>query len=134
MTASLDLTQAFLSRASVSPLDGGCQDLMAARLQAIGFEVERMPFGPVENLWAKRGSSGPVFCFAGHNDGGPTGPLEDWHSDPFVPAIRDGLLFGRGAADMKSGLAAMITATEEFVAGHANHRGALAFLITSDEE
>jgi succinyl-diaminopimelate desuccinylase len=134
MTATLELARAFLSRASVSPVDGGCQDLMAARLQAIGFEVERMPFGPVENLWAKRGSSGPVFCFAGHTDVVPTGPLEEWHSDPFVPAIRNGLLFGRGAADMKTGLAAMITAAEAFVARNPNHRGTLAFLITSDED
>jgi succinyl-diaminopimelate desuccinylase len=134
MSATLELTQAFLSRASVSPVDGGCQDLMAERLQAIGFEVERMPFGPVENLWATRGTSGPVFCFAGHTDVVPTGPLGDWYSDPFVPVIRDGLLYGRGAADMKSGLAAMITATEEFVARHPKHRGTLAFLITSDEE
>jgi succinyl-diaminopimelate desuccinylase len=134
MTATLELARAFLSRASVSPVDGGCQDLMAARLQAIGFEVERMPFGPVENLWAKRGSSGPVFCFAGHTDVVPTGPLEEWHSDPFVPAIRNGLLFGRGAADMKTGLAAMITAAEAFVARNPKHRGTLAFLITSDEE
>ncbi len=134
MNATLELTQAFLSRASVSPVDGGCQDLMAARLQAIGFEIERMPFGSVENLWATRGTSGPVFCFAGHTDVVPTGPLGDWHSDPFVPVIREGLLYGRGAADMKSGLAAMITATEAFVARHSRHRGTLAFLITSDEE
>ena len=134
MSATLELTRAFLSRASVSPVDGGCQDLMAGRLQAIGFEVERMPFGPVENLWAKRGTSSPVFCFAGHTDVVPTGPLGDWHGDPFVPVVRDGLLYGRGAADMKSGLAAMITATEEFVARHPAHRGTLAFLITSDEE
>jgi succinyl-diaminopimelate desuccinylase len=134
MNATLELTQAFLSRASVSPVDGGCQDLMARRLQASGFEIERMPFGPVENLWATRGTVRPVFCFAGHTDVVPTGPLGDWHSDPFVPVIRDGLLYGRGAADMKSGLAAMITATEAFVARHARHRGTLAFLITSDEE
>jgi succinyl-diaminopimelate desuccinylase len=134
MSATLELTRALLSRASVSPVDGGCQALMAARLQAIGFVIERMPFGPVENLWAKRGSSGPVFCFAGHTDVVPAGPVEDWLSDPFVPVIRDGLLYGRGAADMKSGLAAMITATEEFVARHPRHHGTLAFLITSDEE
>lgn len=134
MSAALELTQALLSRASVSPADGGCQELMAARLHAIGFEVERMPFGPVENFWAKRGTSGPLFCFAGHTDVVPTGPLGDWHSDPFVPAIRDGLLYGRGAADMKSGLAAMITATEQFVTRHPRHRGTLAFLVTSDEE
>jgi succinyl-diaminopimelate desuccinylase len=134
MAATLELARALLSRASVSPVDGGCQDLMAARLEAIGFVVERMPFGPVENLWATRGSAGPVFCFAGHTDVVPTGPIEDWQSDPFVPVIRGGLLYGRGAADMKSGLAAMITATEEFVALHPQHRGTLAFLITSDEE
>jgi succinyl-diaminopimelate desuccinylase len=134
MSATLELTSALLSRASVSPVDGGCQQLMAARLQRIGFEIERMPFGSVENLWAKRGTSGPVFCFAGHTDVVPTGPVEGWLSDPFVPVIRDGLLYGRGAADMKSGLAAMITATEEFVARHPEHRGTLAFLITSDEE
>jgi succinyl-diaminopimelate desuccinylase len=134
MDATLALTQQLMSRASVSPADGGCQLLMIARLQAQGFQVERMPFGAVENFWAKRGSSGPLFCFAGHTDVVPTGPLDAWHSDPFVPAIRDGMLYGRGAADMKSGLAAMITATEEFVAGHPQHRGTLAFLITSDEE
>ncbi|MFI4890666.1 MAG: succinyl-diaminopimelate desuccinylase [Steroidobacterales bacterium] len=134
MSATLELTQQFISRASVSPVDGGCQDLMIGRLQALGFRVERMPFGPVENFWATRGASGPVFCFAGHTDVVPTGPLDDWHSDPFVPVIRDGMLYGRGAADMKSGLAAMITATESFVGQYPRHRGTLAYLITSDEE
>jgi succinyl-diaminopimelate desuccinylase len=134
MSATLELTQQFVSRASVSPVDGGCQALMIGRLQALGFEVERMPFGPVENFWAKRGTGGPLFCFAGHTDVVPTGPPTDWHSDPFVPVIRDGMLYGRGAADMKSGLAAMITAAESFVAQYPRHRGTLAFLITSDEE
>ena len=104
------------------------------RLAAAGFAVERLSFGNVENFWARRGVEGPVLCFAGHTDVVPTGPLEEWRSDPFAPEIRDGLLYGRGAADMKSGLAAMITATEEFVAAHPRHSGSIAFLITSDEE
>jgi succinyl-diaminopimelate desuccinylase len=99
----------------VSPTDGGCQALMIERLEALGFSVESLRFGPVDNFWAKRGSGGPVFCFAGHTDVVPPGPLEEWHSDPFVPVIKDGILYGRGAADMKSGLAAMVTACEEFV-------------------
>jgi succinyl-diaminopimelate desuccinylase len=107
---------------------------MIERLSALGFEIERLPYGPVENFWAKRGSGGPVFCFAGHTDVVPTGPLEDWHTDPFAPVIQDGVLYGRGAADMKSGLAAMVTATESFVRAHPRHRGSIAFLITSDEE
>jgi len=134
VSATLALTQEFMSRASVSPVDGGCQDLMIARLESIGFRVERMPFGPVENFWATRGTTGPLFCFAGHTDVVPTGPVEDWHSDPFSPVIRDGILYGRGAADMKSGLAAMITATEAFVGQYPLHHGRLAYLITSDEE
>ena len=101
---------------SVSPADGGCQALMIERLEAIGFRVEPLPFGPVENFWATRGHGAPVFCFAGHTDVVPAGPLEEWRSDPFAPVIVDGLLYGRGAADMKSGLAAMVTAVEEFVA------------------
>ena len=96
--------------------------------------VERLHFGPVENFWARRGDGGPVFCFAGHTDVVPPGPLEEWHSDPFAPEIRDGMLYGRGAADMKSGLAAMVIACEEFVARYPDHRGSIAFLITSDEE
>jgi len=107
---------------------------MIRRLAAIGFEVENLRFGPVDNFWATRGTSGPVFCFAGHTDVVPSGPVEDWRSDPFTPVIDNGLLYGRGAADMKSGLAAMITATEQFVAKHPNHAGTIAFLITSDEE
>jgi succinyl-diaminopimelate desuccinylase len=128
------LTEELIARASVSPADGGCQALMAERLEAIGFTVESLPFGPVENFWAKRGGGGPLFCFAGHTDVVPSGPLEEWRSDPFLPVIADGLLYGRGAADMKSGLAAMVTACEEFVGGYPAHRGTIAFLITSDEE
>ena len=100
----------------------------------LGFKVERLRYGNVDNLWARRGNGHPVLCFAGHTDVVPTGPLEEWRSDPFKPTVRDGLLYGRGAADMKSGLAAMLTATETFVSEHPNHRGAVAFLITSDEE
>jgi succinyl-diaminopimelate desuccinylase len=131
---TLRLTEQLIERASVSPTDGGCQALMIERLEAIGFAVERLRFGPVDNFWAKRGNGGPVFCFAGHTDVVPSGPLDEWRSDPFVPVIRDGLLYGRGAADMKSGLAAMVTACEEFVARYPAHRGTIAFLITSDEE
>ena len=135
MPDTLALTQDLMRRQSVSPADHGCQQLLIERLEACGFAVERLPFGPVENFWATRGASAaPTFCFAGHTDVVPTGPVEEWHSDPFVPTIRDGLLYGRGAADMKSGLAAMVTATEAFVAGCPDHRGRIAFLITSDEE
>ncbi len=134
MSATLALTKDLIARPSVSPVDGGCQALMIARLEAIGFIVERLPFGPVENFWATRGTSGPVFCFAGHTDVVPPGPLEEWRTDPFEPVVRDGMLYGRGAADMKSGLAAMVTACEEFVGAHPAHRGTIAFLITSDEE
>jgi succinyl-diaminopimelate desuccinylase len=131
---AVQLTEELISRASVSPTDGGCQALMIDRLAAIGFTVEKLPFGPVENFWAKRGGTGPVFCFAGHTDVVPPGPLEEWQSEPFAPVIRDGVLYGRGAADMKSGLAAMVTACEEFVGQYPAHRGSIAFLITSDEE
>src|SRR4029434_11204479 len=109
-------------------------DVMSRRLAAAGFEVERLRYGIVDNLWARRGTAGPVLCFAGHTDVVPTGPLEEWKSDPFVPTVRDGMLYGRGAADMKSGLAAMITASERFVREHPGHKGSIAYLITSDEE
>jgi succinyl-diaminopimelate desuccinylase len=142
MSATLALTQDLMARNSVTPTDAGCQDVMGQRLRAIGFTVENLRYGNVDNLWAKRRGDGrsdgadpsPVVCFAGHTDVVPTGPLEEWRSNPFTPTIRDGVLYGRGAADMKSGLAAMITATEEFIAAHPTHRGTLAFLITSDEE
>ncbi len=132
---TLALTLDLMARPSVSPVDGGCQELMMARLRALDFDVEPMRFGVVDNFWARRGAGdGPVLCFAGHTDVVPPGPLDEWSSDPFVPSIRDGWLYGRGAADMKSGLAAMITACEAFVARHPRHRGSIAFLITSDEE
>ncbi len=132
--STLRLTEELIARASVSPVDGGCQALMIERLEAIGFAVEKLKFGPVDNFWATRGRGGPVFCFAGHTDVVPSGPADEWQSDPFVPLVKDGVLYGRGAADMKSGLAAMVTASEEFVRRHPAHRGTLAFLITSDEE
>jgi len=135
MTDVLELTRAMIARPSVSPEDHGCQELMIERLEPLGFAVERMRFGNVDNFWAtRRGGDGPVFCFAGHTDVVPTGPLDEWHSDPFEPVIRDGVLYGRGAADMKSGLAAMITAVEGFLQRHPSHAGSIAFLITSDEE
>ena len=134
MTDALELTRALIACPSVTPADAGCQALMTERLAASGFSIETLQFGSVTNLWARRGDARPVLCFAGHTDVVPTGPLEEWRSDPFTPVIRDGVLYGRGAADMKSGLAAMVTATEEFVAAHPDHRGSIAFLITSDEE
>jgi len=134
MSAALELTCDLMSRSSVTPADEGCQDVLAGRLAAAGFLIERLRFGSVDNFWAKRGTAGPLFCFAGHTDVVPTGPLEEWRTPPFQPTLREGILYGRGAADMKSGLAAMITATEEFVGGCPEHRGTIAFLITSDEE
>jgi succinyl-diaminopimelate desuccinylase len=134
MSATVDLTLDLIGRNSVTPVDQGCQEIMTRRLAAAGFEIENLRYGNVDNFWATRGKGGPVLCFAGHTDVVPTGPLEEWKTDPFKPAVRDGLLFGRGAADMKSGLAAMVTATEEFVHAHPRHRGTIAFLITSDEE
>jgi succinyl-diaminopimelate desuccinylase len=134
MSPTLELAQALMTRPSVTPSDEGCQALMADRLARIGFRIEQLRFGNVDNLWARRGKGGPVLCFAGHTDVVPTGPLEEWQSDPFKPVVRDGLLFGRGAADMKTGLAAMVTAAESFVAERPKYQGALAFLITSDEE
>lgn len=133
-SATISLTQELISRRSITPADGGCQELIAARLEQLGFSVERLRFGEVDNLWALRGKAAPVLCFAGHTDVVPTGPLEDWQADPFKPEIRDGLLYGRGAADMKSGLAAMVTATETYIANGGGQRGSIAFLITSDEE
>ena len=134
MSDALALTHALISRPSVSPADGGCQQLLVERLEALGFTVERMPFNSVDNLWARHGSGTPLFCFAGHTDVVPTGPLEEWHTDPFTPVLRDGVLYGRGAADMKSGLAALLVACEQFVRRHPHHRGSIALLITSDEE
>ncbi len=134
MSATLDLAIELIRRESVTPEDAGCQSLMMQRLAALGFRTEPMRFDDVDNFWARRGDAGPLFCFAGHTDVVPPGPRERWQSDPFQPQIRDRLLYGRGAADMKGSLAAMITATERFVARHPNHRGSIAYLITSDEE
>ena len=134
MSETVALTKDLIARNSVTPVDAGCQEVMCRRLAALGFRIEPLRFGSVDNFWARRGDSGPVLCFAGHTDVVPTGPLEEWRTDPFVPTVRDGMLYGRGAADMKSGLAAMVTATEEFVARHPAHRGSIAYLITSDEE
>src|SRR5580765_1536330 len=129
-----ELTLQLVSRASVTPSDGGCQDLIASRLESLGFRGDRLRFGSVDNLWARHGTAAPLLCFAGHTDVVPPGPRSAWRSDPFAPEIRDGLLYGRGAADMKSGLAAMVTATEHFLAEHPAHAGSIAFLLTSDEE
>ncbi len=135
MSDTVELTKELVQRKSVSPDDAGCQELLIARLEAIGFEIQRLRFGAVDNFWAiRRGGPGPLLCFAGHTDVVPPGPLDRWSSDPFEPVVRDGRLYGRGVADMKSGVAAMVTATEEFVAARPQHAGAIAFLITSDEE
>lgn len=134
MSATLELTIDLISRDSVTPEDKGCQQLLADRLSAIGFEIEHLRFGDTDNLWARRGQSGPLFAFAGHTDVVPTGPVEKWSSDPFKPEIRDGMLYGRGVADMKGSIAAFVTACERFVAENPEHNGSIAFLITSDEE
>jgi len=134
MSETLDLTLDLIARNSVTPADAGCQAAMCERLAAAGFAIESLRYGSVDNFWAKRGGTGPVLCFAGHTDVVPTGPLEEWKTDPFKPVVRDGVLYGRGAADMKSGLAAMVTATTQFVRETPKHRGSIAFLITSDEE
>lgn len=134
MSATLDFAMQLIERESVTPEDQGCQRLIAERLEAAGFTVEHLRYGDVDNLWARRGSAEPVFCFAGHTDVVPPGPEEDWESPPFEAVIRDGMLYGRGAADMKSALAAMVDATTEFVGEKPAHKGSIAFLITSDEE
>ena len=134
LSPTIALAQDLMARASVTPEDKGCQELMIARLKAIGFNVERMPFGDVDNFWARRGTDKPVLAFAGHTDVVPSGPVNQWHTPPFEPTLKDGFLYGRGAADMKGSLASWVVALEEFVALHPNHRGSLALLITSDEE
>jgi len=134
MSETLHLTQQLISRPSLTPLDEGCLHIIGQRLEAIGFRLEMLRCGEVDNLWARRGTSGKLICFAGHTDVVPTGPLDKWHSDPFTPTIRDGMLYGRGAADMKASLAAFVTAIEKFVSSHPNHPGSIALLLTSDEE
>ena len=134
MSATLDLAIDLISRPSVTPEDAGCQTLMMHRLATMGFNNEPLRFEDVDNFWSRRGSSGPVFGCAGHTAVVPSGPADAWESAPFTPEIRDGLLYGRGAADMKGSLAAMLTATERFVSRHPAHKGSIAFLITSDEE
>jgi succinyl-diaminopimelate desuccinylase len=134
MTDTLNLARALIARPSVTPDDAGCQALVAERLRPLGFAVESVPSGPVANLWARHGVEAPVVCFAGHTDVVPPGPLDKWHSDPFRPTERDGRLYGRGAADMKTALAAFVTAAEAFVREHPRHRGSVALLLTSDEE
>jgi len=131
---TLALARELIARPSVSPEDGNCQQVMGERLARLDFKLETVSSGGVTNLWARRGTAPPLLCFAGHTDVVPTGPLDQWNSDPFVPSERDGKLFGRGAADMKSSLAAFVVATEQFIAAHPNHAGSIAFLITSDEE
>src|SRR5688572_11086204 len=131
---ALELAKELIARRSVTPEDGGCQEVVAKRLDRAGFKCEPMRFGAVSNLWARRGTGAPVVCFAGHTDVVPTGPLSEWHSDPFVPTIRDGKLFGRGAADMKSSIAAFVVATEIFLQERPHHSGSIALLLTSDEE
>ena len=133
-SATLDLSLQLLRQPSVTPVDHSCQNIMADRLSKVGFNIENMRFEDVDNLWARRGTESPVFCFAGHTDVVPTGTLDAWESDPFKPEIRDGKLYGRGSADMKTALAAMVVASERFVEKHPNHKGSIAFLITSDEE
>lgn len=131
---TVELARELIRRPSVTPDDAGCQMLIAERLGRLGFHIEPMPFGEVHNLWARRGGQGPLLCLAGHTDVVPPGPREAWRHDPFDPVIEDGLLYGRGAADMKGSLAAMVTACERFLARRPGHRGSIAFLLTSDEE
>lgn len=131
---TLSLAIDLLTRRSNTPEDAGCQELMISRLEPLGFKIERMRFGNVDNLYARRGTTGPLLVFAGHTDVVPTGPLEKWHTPPFEPTIKDGMLYARGAADMKTSLAAFVTSIEEFVAENPNHQGSIGLLITSDEE
>ena len=130
----VELAKKLISRHSVTPDDAGCIDLLCGYLEPLGFECEKISRGGVDNLWARRGTASPVVCFAGHTDVVPTGPLDQWHSDPFTPTIRDGVLYGRGASDMKSSLAAFVVAIDEFIRQHPDHPGSLAVLFTSDEE
>ena len=134
MSSTLELAKSLISKASVTPDDCGCQTIMIDRLKKIGFEIYPLKFGDVDNFWAVHGKSGPLFAFAGHTDVVPAGDENAWNTEPFEPTIKDGYLYGRGAADMKGGLASMVTATEDFIKDNPNHNGRIAFLITSDEE
>lgn len=134
MSNTLELAKDLISRSSVTPADAGCQQLLAERLGRLGFRAEHLRFGEVDNLWLRRGDSGPLFCFAGHTDVVPTGPESKWSHPPFSATVEDGMLHGRGAADMKGSIAAFVTACERFVEANPQHKGAIAFLITSDEE
>ncbi|MEE9302835.1 MAG: succinyl-diaminopimelate desuccinylase [Thiotrichaceae bacterium] len=134
MTTTLELTQQLISRDSVTPDDKGCQMLLSTHLEPLGFKTERLDFAEVQNIWLRKGDQAPLFCFAGHTDVVPTGPIEQWESDPFDPVIRDGMLYGRGTADMKGSVAAMTIAVQRFITDHPDHKGSIAFLITSDEE
>lgn len=134
MDPTLQLAQELIGRPSVTPDDAGCQELLIARLEPLGFRCERLRFGEVDNLWAVRGDGKPLFAFAGHTDVVPPGPREAWASDPFTPTVRDGMLYGRGASDMKGSIAAFVTAVEAFVKTRPQHAGSIALLITSDEE
>ncbi|QKX18742.1 succinyl-diaminopimelate desuccinylase [Microbulbifer sp. YPW1] len=134
MTPTVKLTCDLISKKSVTPEDAGCMELMLERLEKIGFKTEHLRFGDTDNFWSVRGEEGPLFAFAGHTDVVPTGPEENWQYPPFEPQVVNGMLYGRGAADMKGSLAAMVVACEEFVAAHPDHKGRIALLITSDEE
>ena len=134
MSTTLTLAKDLISRASVTPEDAGCQRLIAERLEKIGFKAKHLRFADVDNLWITRGEGAPSLIYVGHTDVVPTGPLENWTSDPFQPEIRDGCLYGRGAADMKGSIASMTTALERFIAEHPDHKGTIGMLITSDEE
>ncbi len=134
MSKTLELTQQLIARKSLTPWDDGCLDIIGARLAPLGFDLEKMRHSEVDNLYARRGHASPVICFAGHTDVVPTGPVNRWDSDPFTPTVRDGMLYGRGASDMKGSLAAFVTAIEGFIADHPEHAGSIALLLTSDEE
>lgn len=134
MSNTLDLAKQIIARRSLTPMDDCCLDILGTRLAALDFNLEKMRHGEVDNLWARRGKTSPLLCFAGHTDVVPTGPVNKWDSDPFTPTVRDGMLYGRGAADMKGSIAAFVTAVERFVTKHPQHKGSIALLLTSDEE
>ncbi|WP_372830626.1 succinyl-diaminopimelate desuccinylase [Pontibacterium sp.] len=134
LSPTIELAQDLISRRSVTPEDAGCQELMISRLEKLGFKIERLQFEEVSNFWARRGTDGPLFCFAGHTDVVPSGPEDRWTYPPFKPTIHEGMLHGRGAADMKGGIAAFMTGLERFIDHHPDHNGSIALLITSDEE